>query len=67
MTKGDLLSELESFADEQEVFVELHSLTWPEGAQIVIQGVVPVAPWRSGVPDLIGLIAHDQNAEVKPK
>ena len=64
MTKGDLLRALEPFTDDQYVFVNLHSDTFPHGSQVIIQGVDAIAPWHPGKPALIGIRVHAGNREL---
>ena len=68
MTKAELIKALEPYADDQWVFVNLHSAMYPDGCQLIVQGVRPVPPWgrlwAGKKPDLIGLLVHDQNAEM---
>lgn len=63
VTKAELIKALEPYADDQYVFVNVHSEIYPNGSQVAIQAVRPQEPWHPG-PQLIGLVAHVQNAAV---
>jgi hypothetical protein len=60
MTKRELLDLLKPFADDQYVFVNLHSEAYPRGCQVAIQGVMPSPPWYPAL-DLIGVVADSRN------
>lgn len=67
MTKRELLDLLAPFADEQTVYVCLHSKDVPQGCQVALQGVRETEPWNKGeVPNLIGLLAHADNTPLAP-
>ena len=67
MTKRDLLKLLEPFADDQYVYIRLHTTDYPSGCQVIIQGVDTTPPWHgsnSDAPNLVALVAHERNAAV---
>ncbi len=65
MTVSELRKLLEPFDGKQEVFIDLYSMIFPDGCHVIIQMVKEVPPWKDGLPNLIGLVAHASNAEVK--
>ncbi len=66
MTKGELLSALSNFSNEQYVTILLVSDLYPKGACVAVQEVVTLTPWHEGSPKIIGLLAHDQNKQMPP-
>ncbi len=69
MTKGELIKALEPYTDDQYIYVNMHSDTFPYGSHVFIQGVNPTPPWHpeSGLPDLIGIIVHAGNKILEGK
>lgn len=65
-TKGELLKLLEPYDDDQYVYVNCHSADFPNGSQVLIQGVQTRPPWHSEEPDrsnwLIGILVHARNS-----
>jgi hypothetical protein len=71
MRKSELLRALEPYNDDQYVYVRLHSKAYPDGAQVIIQGIKPTPPWHDAEEDqsnwLVGLTAHDGNSPLGEK
>lgn len=65
MTKAELIKALEPFGDDQFIYVNMHSKSFPNGSQIQIQGVKTTPPWHCAAEDgsnhLIGLLVHAEN------
>ena len=66
MTKRELIAALAPYSDDQYVYVNLHSDRYPNGSQVIIQDVKAFPPWHEGPPDLIGLVAHENNRDMRP-
>lgn len=69
MTKRELLELLKPFADDQYVYIRLHSDDYPDGCQVIIQCVDQTRPWhadKTDAPNLVALVAHDRNKEPGP-
>lgn len=60
-SKAELLKALEPFADDQLVFIDLHSDDHPRGCHLQIAEVREVQVWNLGQAGrkLVGLICHD--------
>lgn len=70
MTKKELIEALKPFEDNQYIMISLYGelldvTSRPRGAQIIIQGINEVQSWKGYGPNLIGIVAHLRNKELK--
>lgn len=64
MTIRELIDLLEEYDDDQYVYVNLHSESFPRGSQLFIQGIEPRKPWYGDGPALIGIVADAGNRAI---